>query len=147
MVGVFTRGHPANLRHFRNGGNNSPLFMYHSGIKCPPGAMTLIPTMQDKDSHGVKAVLPYWPVIVFCIMCLTSLGGILVKLDYISKAVDKNEMQFSSMSQQITAQNDRHNLTAQSIIEMRGVNERQSIDISRIEKDVAELKNYKKGAK
>lgn len=111
--------------------------------------MTLLPTMSDKpqDNGHLKAVLPYWPVIVFCIMCLTSLGGILVKLDYISKAVDKYEVQFSSMSSQISSQNDRHNLTAQSIIEIRGINERQTIDIARIEKDIAELKNYKKGAK
>lgn len=111
--------------------------------------MNILPTMpnSNNEAKGLKAVLPYWPVIAFCIMCLTSLGGIMVKLDYISKAVDKNEVQFSALTQQIATQNDRQNLTSQAIIEIRGVNERQSLDIARIDKHLTELRSDRRDSR
>ena len=57
-------------------------------------------------------VLKYWPIIVAGAATLISLGGIYVKLDYIAKALDRNDIQFNAI-------NNVQNQHGQSLVEMR----------------------------
>lgn len=93
----------------------------------------------DKDTdfgrlrdHTGQAVLKYWPIIIAGAATLISLGGIFVKLDYIAKAIDRNDQQFSIL-------NDRQNLTSQALVEIRGTNSQQAQDIARNRESIAAL--------
>lgn len=117
---------------------------YSSRIDFGRPAMNshLMPVMEDRRQDGkplLLAILPYWPVISFCIVLLVGLGGILNKLDNIQKTVEKTEQQFALIQQQIAQQSDRSNSIANSIIEIRGVNNQQTADLTRLEKQVTEL--------
>lgn len=101
----------------------------------------LMPVMEDRRNGKpfLLAILPYWPVIAFCVTLLVSLGGILTKLDNIEKAVEKTDQQFGLVQQQIAQQSDRSNSIANSIVEIRGINNQQTADLTRLEKQVTEL--------
>lgn len=94
-------------------------------------------TDKDSDSRGQdhtgQALIRYWPIIVAGAVTLLSLGGIFVKLDYIAKAIDRNDQQFSVM-------NERQNLTSQSMIELRGQVTRQGEDIARTNAATADVR-------
>lgn len=102
----------------------------------------LMPVMEERRENGkgaLMALLPYWPVIAFACTCLVGLGGVLVKLDNIQKAVENTDKQFVLVQQQLGNQNDRTNGIALAISEIRGVNNQQAADLTRLEKTVTEI--------
>lgn len=87
---------------------------------------------KSNDTTGA-VVLKYWPIIVACAVTLVSLGGIFVKLDYIAKAIDRNDMQFVQI-------NNQQNLTGQTLVEMRGQITQVTSANVRTEQNLTELK-------
>lgn len=87
----------------------------------------------DDKPNMIKQWLPFWPVALFLLSTLFGLGGIYVKLEYIAKAVDKNEIQFANL-------NSQQALTANQITELRGQNIQQGADIARNSNDIIQLR-------
>ena len=84
------------------------------------------------DTTG-SVILKYWPIIIAVSATLIALGGIFVKLDYIAKALDRNDAQFQLVNSQQT-------MTTQSIIEIRGQITQDRSDIARNTQSVAEIR-------
>lgn len=72
----------------------------------------LMTDSKTNDTTGA-IILKYWPIIVAVSVTLVSLGGIYVKLEYIAKAIDRNDSQFQTI-------NERQNVTARDMVEIRG---------------------------
>lgn len=88
----------------------------------------------DEKTNALQQWLPFWPIGLFIASTLFGLGGIFYKLDYISRAVDKNEIQFQSVNTQLATTNN-------AIIELRGQNVQQTADIARNSSDIIVLRS------
>jgi septal ring factor EnvC (AmiA/AmiB activator) len=84
------------------------------------------------DTTGAT-ILKYWPMIVALATVLLSLGAIYTKLEYISKAIDRTDSQFTQLNGQM-------NLAGQSIIEIRGQVQQTATDNARNAQSIAELR-------
>lgn len=84
------------------------------------------------DTTGA-VVLKYWPIIVALAVTLTSLGGIFVKLDYIQKAIERNDLQYSQVINQ-------QNITGQGMVEIRGKLDGLQGDNVRNQQQITELR-------
>lgn len=88
---------------------------------------------KSQDITG-PVLVKYWPIIVAGAATLISLGGIYVKLDYIAKALDRTDTQFSAI-------NERQNMAGQSIVEIRGQITQLTGDNARNAQAIAETRN------
>lgn len=87
---------------------------------------------KHSDTTG-STLVKYWPILVACALTLVSLGGIYVKLDYIAKALDRSDVQFSAL-------NDRQNSQGQAITEIRGQLTSLQADSSRNQQAISETR-------
>lgn len=97
-----------------------------------------MPTSEDTGLTLAAKWMPFWPIAVFAITGLLSLGAIFTKLEFIAQRIEKYEHEFVVV-------NDRQTLTGQTIIEMRGVNIQQTSDIQRNATDIIKLQNQVDG--
>ena len=91
-----------------------------------------MPTSTTNKPYSAVDVLKYWPITVFCITSLVSLGILYQKIDYVVRAVDKYENQFSVI-------NDRQTLFSQGLLEIRGKSDLQNQQLMQLSKENAAM--------